>query len=558
MTKPNSRDAEMLLVSIMDRQSASGHAGRGRGARPRVGRWIATTLALAFLISIGAGAARAQTTDNWTDTTGFWNNAGNWDNGIPNNGGGNYYDVIIGTASDVITYNNGGTTIDSLTLGSGETLQANGFAQQLTIGDPTAPGGDTIGVLNTAGTINWGNGSTLTLNTSAGYGLINNSGSINLTSSTLAINDSGNGNWAYLYGGGTITLSGATITGVNGTELLDNEDNTIQGDGTISNLTIQSGGTINANTANPLTITPAAGGYFYNYGAVNATGSGGLIINTGASYLYNFGTMDITASSLTVNGDFGDNGDILTVENGSTLTVTGNFNNPYSSSNLSLLTGSNGTIGGSLFNSGAVTVDNSTLTVSSNFTNQYFATTTVQNGGTLTVMGNFNNNDYFATTQLMSGATLNVGGTFTNQGTETFQLLGSGNMANLGGLTNQGTVRVDPGSTITITNPGGFGNVDASGNLSGTWVLGGKIYYDPASGGFGVNGNQDITSIGDGVSNSGSLTLNGSSGGFFGGASSVTVITTWRASTPSPATGPSRSRTAPPSLPSGTSPTTER
>src|SRR5271157_3449377 len=529
MTKPNSRGAEMLLVSIVNRQSANGHAGRG--ASPRVGKWMATLLALAFVLSIGAGVARAQCTSgvyviNWTgaDLTTSWSDSGNWSptcTPANNDTSGYYFDVSLGTGSGPITLDtNVPTTIDQLALGTGTTLTDNGTTQQLTIGDPTAPGGDTIGVLNNAGTINWGNGSTLTLNSSAGYSVINNSGGINLTSSTLAFNDGGNGNWAYLYGGGTITLSGGAITGVNGTELLDNENNTIQGDGTISNLTIQSGGTINANTANPLTITPAAGGYFYNYGAVNATGSGGLIINVnaGGSYLYNFGTMDINASSLTVNGDFGDNGETLTVENGSTLTVTGSFNNPYSSSNLSLLIGSNGTIGGSLFNSGAVTVDNSTLTVSNDFNNQNFATTTVQNGGTLTVMGNFNNNDYFATTQLMSGGTLNVGGTFTNQGTETFQLLGSGNVANLGGLTNQGTVRVDPGSTITITNPGGFANVDASGNLSGTWVLGGQVYYDPATGGFGVNGNQDITSIGDGVSNPGSLTLNGSSGGFFGGS----------------------------------------
>jgi len=260
MTKPNSKGGEAWLGSIVSCQSTSGHAGRGHGANPRVRKWMAALLTLPFLVSIGARDARAQiqVTDNWNGGSGFWNNAANWDSGIPNNGGGNYYDVVInGTGSDTITFDAGPTVVDTVTLGTGETLQDNGSAVSLTIGDPTAPGSDTIGILTNAGTINWGNGSTLTINSSV-YGSINNTGAINLTSSTLTVNDSGHGNFTYLYDGGTVTLSAATINGANGTEILWNEDNTISGSGLVAGLTVINGGTINASGGD-FFLQPGAG-----------------------------------------------------------------------------------------------------------------------------------------------------------------------------------------------------------------------------------------------------------------------------------------------------------
>jgi hypothetical protein len=81
--------------------------------------------------------------------------------------------------------------------------------------------------------------------------------------------------------------------------MLTNNDNTIQGSGTIKNLTLVNNGTINANSASPLTITPNSGG-FTNNGTVNVTGLGGLVINAGPTPATNTGTMNVNGSNLSV------------------------------------------------------------------------------------------------------------------------------------------------------------------------------------------------------------------------------------------------------------------
>ncbi len=67
-----------MLSSIMVRQDGKKNKGvairRLGGATGGLLDAFVTLLTLAFLISIGAGAARAQTKviDTWTDTTGNW------------------------------------------------------------------------------------------------------------------------------------------------------------------------------------------------------------------------------------------------------------------------------------------------------------------------------------------------------------------------------------------------------------------------------------------------------------------------------------------------------
>jgi len=176
MTKPNLRGAEMSMASLANRELASSQAERERVPHSRAGKWMGTLLAPMFLVFIGAGVARAQTqiTDNWTHGTGFWNNAANWDNGVPNNGGGNYYDVVIkGTGLDTITFDASPTVVDTLTLGSGETLQDDGSARALTIGDATSPFANS-GTLVNNGTIDWGHGGTLTVGAGAAAAQITN------------------------------------------------------------------------------------------------------------------------------------------------------------------------------------------------------------------------------------------------------------------------------------------------------------------------------------------------------------------------------------------------
>jgi hypothetical protein len=372
---------------------------------------------LLFLV-LFSPALKAQTTASWNDGTGHWSTAKDWTpNGAPNNGGGTFYNVVInGTGSDTVTFDSSGTVINSLSLGSGETLKDNGHSPSLTIGDPAFPA---AGTLTNAGTINWRNGSTLILDITAGDGSITNSGVINLRNSTLKINDSGNGNTAVLSGGGTVNLARGLITGAFGDETLTNNDNTIQGSGTIRNLTLVNNGTINANAVQPLTITPNSGG-FTNNGTVNVTGLGGLVINAGPTPAMNTGTMDVNNSSLTVRGGFAESlvgffpGPTLTLQNGSVGTITGavtgfgtlnvdasslkvlgNFNNPCCSSvladvSLSLSRGSSAFVAGNFsIASGSLTVDDSALTIQGSYFGTLGNPASIQNGGTLAVHGDF-------------------------------------------------------------------------------------------------------------------------------------------------------------------------
>ncbi len=372
-----------------------------RGALPII-------LVLGFC-SIGT---QGQTVATWIDTSGVYSSSANWSTcapaacpAVPTNGGGNFYNAVInGTGTDTITFDDSGAVINGLTLATGETFQDNGHAPTLTIGDATFPA---AGSLTNDGTINWGSGSNLILDITAGNGSIANSGAINLTSSTLTLNDSGNGNTATLSGGGTLSLSGGTITGSAGDETLINSNNIIQGSGTISNLTLVNNGTINANGTNPLNL--ASGGV--NNGAIDVTGAGGLVL---AGHFENSGTMDVNHSSLT--GSYNKNGvnppasATLTIENGSTasLAVMNTFQNGIGSEFNVVETGSTLTVGtlynfavtledlsgsvvtiGSVDNTmGILLVDNSTMNLTG-YGSDYAGHITVQNGGILNVTGSF-------------------------------------------------------------------------------------------------------------------------------------------------------------------------
>src|SRR5579871_3091321 len=97
---------------------------------------------------------------SWNGGAGNWNVNSNWTpgSGFPNNGGGNTYNVTIGTGNDTVTLNTN-VTISSLTLGSssGTSLLQNlsGSAETLTdLGALT---------INSAGQLVFANGSMLTV-----------------------------------------------------------------------------------------------------------------------------------------------------------------------------------------------------------------------------------------------------------------------------------------------------------------------------------------------------------------------------------------------------------
>lgn len=524
-----------------------------------------------------------QVVATWTDSSGNWSNAANWSTlSVPNNGGGTFYNAVInGTGSDTITFDANGTVINSLTIGPGETFQDNGLAPTLTIGDPSFPA---AGSLTNGGTINWGNGSNLTLDITAGSGSITNSGAINLTNSTLTINDSGNGNTAVLSGGGTVNLSGALITGASGDETLTNSNNIIQGSGTISNLTLVNNGTINANAVGALTITPNSGG-FTNNGTVNATGLGGLVINAGAGPVTNNGTMDINNSNLTVRGASTQNNGTLTLQNGSvgtitgamstnadttltvnasTLTVGGDYINfealtsvsnggtlkvlgsytttlapEYTALALSLSGGSSVVIGGNLLSYSAINVDRSALTVQGNLFiangDEYL---NVQNGGTLAVQGNFNN---FGENTLYvdGGSSVTVSGDMQNYLSSVN--LNHGILTVQGNYANQdlGWLFVSGGSTLTVNgtftnglsapygDDGSFLKLIGPGNAASLYAVQNNSIIE-------VDAGSSLTVTGGGFTNNNSgasLTLGGSLNAIGGFANNGGTVITNPAST---------------------------
>src|SRR5215469_5167153 len=189
-------------------------------ARRRVARgcavtWTAaiSTLTLTCLLLIGASSAKAQTPADWYTfgTSGNWTTASNWDCSgtnaypqqvpcVPKNGGGLFFDVVSGTNPGVaITFNAFPTTIDTMTVAAGQTLQdqGNGISSYLTIGDPTSPYTNS-GTLFNIGTVNWGNGSILTVGTPATSNAnIINLGSLNISDATLQVNGNFLGNNSY-------------------------------------------------------------------------------------------------------------------------------------------------------------------------------------------------------------------------------------------------------------------------------------------------------------------------------------------------------------------------
>jgi len=215
-------------------------------------------------------------------------------------------------------------TVNSIQLAKNATLAITG-------GSFTATNGTGAGV--NAGLIAVGDRTSLVLG-----GSINNSGSITLAGSrygdTLEIGASG----GTLTGGGQIALndfSGNIITGSGATATLTNVNNTISGSGQLGNgsmtLINESKGVIDASATNNALVLNTSGEVVTNGGLIEATGAGGLNINSttvngssggiilaGAGSHVNLATADIVGGTLTTTGS----GVIQTVDGGSVLDGT--------------------------------------------------------------------------------------------------------------------------------------------------------------------------------------------------------------------------------------------
>jgi hypothetical protein len=148
-------------------------------------------------LSMGARTANAQTVVNetWTDADSKWSIAGNWSKGVvPNNGGGNVYNVFIQQPNSTMVTLDTSNTINNLTIGTGNTL--------------TFDANKTLTIANAGSSVN-------------------NLGTLDIANATLSIS---NAKMDQL-GGGTTKLDTGNISG---TGVLANAGNTIQGVGEIS------------------------------------------------------------------------------------------------------------------------------------------------------------------------------------------------------------------------------------------------------------------------------------------------------------------------------------
>lgn len=578
----------------------------------KVGRlWIAV-LALA-----AATLAQAATID-CTSTGSTWNSAAGWNCGVvPNNGGGNIYNATVATNQSLGGSSPISPTINTLTVNSGRQLDLAG--QSLTLADNPIPGSgilfstnegtitnssgssQTLVLSNDSWLRNSGTISNLTLSLASGGKFTQNNGNltsvvidggaygapvqfsgistlngvtgnpfISVTSGITTITGTNNGSWL-VTSGGTILLSGATLTGggdikrtgttgtINaiGINVLDDIGNftyrppnhpinVLSGSTTVNtpygDFIVSSGATLGVNNLFSSTLTSVASGAGSVITTTNLFGgnsnwtmsAGSTLAISGANTL-NGPVQNITLNNLsgtaTLNG-------ALT---NATLTGPGTFN-ASAGATVALGGASNTTLSGAgTFSASAATLNGvnnnvainiidsaSTITGTSTNTGAWISSAGKQvslnnaslTGGTLGGTGTFmasGSNVLNGGVTLSSGTTLALGGAnFSNTTISGGGLVtGTGNFSgatNLSGITNQGTINVT-GGTLTlssVTNSGATYNLSAgvTVNASGLSLNGGAL---TGAGTFNLSGSDSL----NGTSNSalvnilGTTALNG-------------------------------------------------
>jgi fibronectin-binding autotransporter adhesin len=370
-------------------------------------------------ILLVAGASYSQTQINGA-ASGNWSSTSSWSPAtVPNNGGGNTYNVTLLNSPGVSITLDISPTIDMLTIDSGSNLQASTITSGLTL---TTTG------LTTAGGITLNNNDTLIVN-----GTGTNSGVIDLDkNTTLTVN-------------GSFTNSGTLETNIQNQNAAGHP-NSITVTGTFTN---NAGANLNLGNFNDTADVMSVGSLVNN---------GNLTINNGATLNMTGqpnGITDVVAgSNLVVDGTLSagaNNGlfklgsieSVLIVGSGQTFTDT-----PGSGT---LTISSSGEL--DLENFNGATTAGTNMTISGNLTNSGDVFTNVQNHAqtgkfnTLTVTGTFTNN---------SGATTDIGN-FND----------TADVMNVGTLVNNGSLTIGNGATLNLTaQPNGITDVAAGSQLT--------------------------------------------------------------------------------------------
>ncbi|MGD0543799.1 MAG: hypothetical protein ABSB65_05260, partial [Candidatus Acidiferrales bacterium] len=402
---------------------------------------IFRVLFLSLGILLIAGASYGQTQINGA-ASGNWSNTASWSPAtVPNNGGGNTYDVTLLSSPAVDITLDISPTIDTLTLDSGSELTANASMTLTTTG------------LTNAGYISFGNGNTLTVN-----GTTTTSGSLILgDASTGKFNGSlTNSSTFETYGGSTATVSGAFTNSSGGFVDLESTGDVLNV-GSLSNnseMIISTGAALNITGGGSGITDVVAGSSLYVEGSLN-------VINGGTP-------SNGLASLTTVAG-------LLSWQNGQTLTdtPTGGTLTIISGGTLQTESASKLSITGNVSNSGGFyTTGGSTVTVSGTLTNSNFVD--LESSGDVLNVGSLTNTDEI---NIASGATLNITGggsgiTDVVAGSSLY-VVGTLNVINGGTPSNAlanlttvaGILDWENGQTLTDTPSGGTLAISSGGAL---------------------------------------------------------------------------------------------
>jgi hypothetical protein len=399
---------------------------------------------------------------SWNGGTGNWNTGSSWTPvGVPANGGGNTFNVTIGTGVDTVNLNLS-PTITSLTVGT-----SSGTSNLLNLINTT----DTLTTtgaltINFGGRINFNDHSGLVIGgggSNAGFFDLEQGSTANITGN-FTNSGSMSTNGSNLTGGvNKYTVSGALTNNAGANLNLGNFDDTtdVLNAGTLVNsghVRIGTGSTFNL-TGQPNGVTDVVAGSEFDVlgtfkaGAANAFAKLGSI--EGVLDLENTQATTLTPGSGTLTVSSG--GGTLSVERGSTVTVSGKLTN-------------SGSVSTNRFNTG---VGQNKLTVTGALTN---------NAGATVSLGNFDN-----TTDILNAAT----------------------------LTNNGTIRIGVGSTFNLTGqPNGVTDVVANSEFDvfGTFKAGAANAFAKLG---SVEGTLDLENTQAATLTPASGTLTVSSGGTF-------------------------------------------
>ena len=437
--------------------------------------------------------AFGQTNSKWNGGTGNWSNATDWTpNGVPNNGGGNTYNVTIdsgGTDSTVLDIN---ATINSLVLGgtkgSSSLQNLSGTAEKLNI-----TGGLTV---NPTGALTFSDGSTLTVggNATITGSLDLENGSSLVVSGNLygsfTMDQLGDGGSNSVSVGGSFTNEGTLDLGANTDPQSNKTGNSFSANHLVNNDIIESSGglgfgSLSANTminngslqslnfVSVGTMTNNGGIWLgfddtteatADFGTLINNAKGGIEIGNAASQHVNVGTLnnkgsidvkhnDSVEPALDVSGN---------IVNSGTITAT-------SEGNIQLK-------GGSLNNEGLIAAYGSIIQISEkNTTNTgTLEGVTLQGGKVTNTNGMILSND-LAAAVLLEGGVVVTGGTLSGTSGGVIETP-SGQTATLNGVTNSGAYVMANNSTTTlsgkITNNGTI-SLDSTGDQTVAMIVAG-------------------------------------------------------------------------------------